>query len=139
MESYDNPTLVNAIRAIQAEALEDAAKALDAMQSKTGEELNLVRRDPSLWLSMRAQRISKGEDPDKKEYPFKVYEPPKPTNPSEVINYNSGVAQCMFKTKHEAHDWAYTSEGGGHMVDYGTGDKDWLCPGLEENWSEDAN
>lgn len=51
----------------------------------------------------------------------------------KVINRQEGTAQCMLETEHDAHRWAYTSWGGGHMIELGLteekGYKEWDCPG----------
>jgi hypothetical protein len=40
----------------------------------------------------------------------------------------------IWWNEHEAHEWAYTSTGGGHMVDIGSTDEkgyaEWHCPGI---------
>lgn len=49
---------------------------------------------------------------------------------------NLPTAECLIWWKeHGPHDWAYTSTGGGHIVDIGSYDekgyKEWHCPGIE--------
>lgn len=41
-------------------------------------------------------------------------------------------ATCMNGDPHGPHQWAYTPEGGGHMVRVGEpGSREWRCPGRE--------
>ena len=63
------------------------------------------------------------------------------TNDATTVNMpktviNSTDCQCFFENAHEPHDWAYTSEGGGHMVSVDDTDsrgyRKWHCPGLTE-------
>ena len=49
-----------------------------------------------------------------------------------VIDRVSGQGYCLLYEPHGPHDWIYTSEGGGHMIDpayAGADDKEWHCPG----------
>lgn len=56
------PLVADRERAAAAQALHDAAQALDDMQTPSNEELNRVRRDPALWLTLRADELEAGED-----------------------------------------------------------------------------
>lgn len=60
---------------------------------------------------------------------------------AKVIDREAGTAQCMWETSHGPHRWAYTSEGGGHMICVGWTDekgyKEWDCPGYGPHpWRE---